>query len=52
MKSKYRCLAMFVAGVMKPRYRVVTLLMCLLVMVFVDSERVEAQPTLVDPRLM
>ena len=47
MKSK----GMFVADVMKRRYRVVTLLMCLLVMVFVDSERVGAQPTVVDPRL-
>jgi len=47
MKSK----GMFVAGVMKRRYRVVTLLMCLLVMVFVDSARVGAQPTVVDPRL-
>jgi glucose/arabinose dehydrogenase len=51
MESKYKCLAMFVAGVRKRRYRIVTLLMCLLVMVFVDSERVGAQPTVVDPRL-
>jgi aldose sugar dehydrogenase len=42
---------MFVAGVTKRRYRIVTLLMCLLVMVFVDSERAGAQPTVVDPRL-
>ena len=51
MESKYKCLAMFVAGVTKRRYRIVTLLMCLLVMVFGDSERVGAQPTVVDPRL-
>jgi aldose sugar dehydrogenase len=51
MESKYKCLAMFVAGVTKRRYRIVTLLMCLLVMIFVDSERAGAQPTVVDPRL-
>jgi len=39
-------------GVRKRRYLItVTLFMCLLVMVFIDSERVEAQPTVVDPRL-
>ncbi len=35
----------------RPYLVVVTLLMCLLVMVFIDSERVGAQPTVVDPRL-
>jgi glucose/arabinose dehydrogenase len=39
-------------GVRKRRcFTAVTLLMCLLVMVFIDSERVGAQPTVVDPRL-
>jgi glucose/arabinose dehydrogenase len=51
MESKYKNLAMFVAGLTKRHYHVVTLLMCLLVMFFVNIERVGAQPTVVDPRL-
>src|SRR5215475_13427411 len=51
MECKYKNLAMFVTGLTKRHYPVVTLLVCLLVMVFCDSERVGAQPTLVDPRL-
>src|SRR5262247_3463709 len=51
MERKYKSLAMPVAGLTKGHYRVVTLLTCLLVMVFVDSERAGAQPTVVDPRL-
>ena len=36
----------------KRRYqRVATLLICLLAMIFIDYEAVEAQPSLVDPRL-
>ena len=35
MESKYKRLAMFVAGLTKRQYRVVTLLMFLSVMVFV-----------------
>src|SRR4029434_1693583 len=51
MEGKYTNLAMFVTRLTKRHHRVVTLFTCLSVMVFVNSERVGAQPTVVDPRL-
>ena len=51
MEGKYKNLAMFVTDLTKRHYRVVTLFTCLLVMVCVNSERVGAQPSVVDPRL-
>src|SRR5215467_5182672 len=51
MEGKYKNLAMFVTDLTKRHYRVVTLFTCLLVMVCVNSERVGAQQSVVDPRL-
>src|SRR4029450_12392412 len=51
MEGKYTNLAMFVTRLTKRHHRVVTLFTCLSVMVFVNSERVGAQPTVVYPRL-
>src|SRR5215813_7456165 len=51
MERKYKSLAMPVAGLTKGHYRIVALFICLLFMVFANSERAGAQPTVVDPRL-
>src|SRR5262245_57284881 len=50
--SKYKSVVIFIAGVTKRRYPITGMLFtCLLAIMFVNSEGVEAQPTVVDPRL-
>src|SRR5262249_5113242 len=52
MESKYKSVVIFIAGVTKRRYPITGMLFtCLLAIMFVNSEGVEAQPTVVDPRL-